>query len=123
MKKILIIDDNEEFKEFIRDYFSSIGYDIVLCGNAKDGVSAAVREKPDLIFLDVMMPEKTGIEIIREFQEYEEIKKVPVIVLTGTYLESNMKEIFSIEPNCRAFLAKTVDIPLLEKKVFELIGK
>ncbi|GAB4028577.1 MAG: hypothetical protein Fur0012_01160 [Elusimicrobiota bacterium] len=123
MKKILIIDDNEEFKEMIHDYFSSLGYLVYDCDSGKTGIPRAKEILPDLIFLDVMMPDKTGIEVIRELQEDEDTKKIPVIVITGSYFEGNMKEVFSVEANCREFLTKTTDLSILEKKVLDIIGK
>ncbi|MEW5951543.1 MAG: response regulator [Elusimicrobia bacterium] len=123
MKKIFMIDDNEEFKDMIHDYFSSIGYEVILASSGKNSVKESLTVKPDLIFLDVMMPDKSGIEIIRELQEYDEMKKIPVIVITGSYFESNMKEVFSAESNCREFLTKAIDLSVLEKKVFDIIGK
>lgn len=123
MKKILIIDDNAEFRTMVSDYFMVSNYLVVAAPDGLAGVKAAEKEKPDIILLDIMMPGKAGIEVLRELQCEPETSKIPVIVITGTYFEKGVSQLFKLEQNCKEFYPKTVDLALLQKKVEEITGK
>ena len=122
MKRILIIDDDVEFSAMISDYFRIFDYAVEQAGNGEDGIRAAKELKPCLIFLDVMMPDQGGIEVLRELQSCEETAKIPVVVITGTYFEKDILQLFQIENNCREFLPKTVDLLVLRKKVENILN-
>lgn len=123
MKVILIVDDNVEFREMLADYFRDLEYMVEIANNGREGIQKARSIKPDIILLDVMMPDIGGIEVLRELQTYEETISIPVIVITGTYFDKNMYEIFKIESNCKAFLSKTTDLSDIHKKIEALISK
>lgn len=123
MKIILIVDDNIEFREMMADYFKDVGYTVELAGNGKEGIAKARAIRPDVIILDVMMPDMGGIEVLRELQSYEETLSIPVMVVTGTYFDKNMYELFKIESNCKEFLSKTTELSIIQKKVELLLSK
>ena len=123
MKIILIVDDNIEFREMMADYFKDIGYNVEVADNGREGVNKARAIKPDIILLDVMMPDVGGIEVLRELQSYEETVSIPVIVITGTYFDKNMYELFRLETNCKEFLSKTTELAVINKKIESLINK
>jgi len=123
MPNILIIDDNAEFKTMISCYFTDLGYKVELADNGREGLSKAKICKPDIILLDVMMPDIGGIEVLKELQTCDETSAVPVIVITGTYFDSNMSELFKQESNCRYFLSKTTELAEVEKKIDSILKK
>ena len=123
MPAILIIDDNAEFKTMISCYFTDQGYKVELADNGREGLSKAKICKPDIILLDVMMPDIGGIEVLKELQTSDETSAVPVIVITGTYFDSNMSELFRQEPNCKYFLSKTTELAEVEKKIDSILKK
>jgi len=123
MKTILIIDDNIEFREMMVDYFRDIGYTMEMADNGRDGINKARAIRPDIILLDVMMPDIGGIEVLRELQSYEETISIPVIVITGTYFDKNMYELFRLESNCREFLSKTTELSIISKKIESILNK
>ena len=79
-KKILIVDDEPQIVEICRDYLKAAGYDTVTANNGVQGVSLARREKPDLIVLDLMMPEMDGLDVTRAIRRESD---VPIIMLTA----------------------------------------
>src|SRR5689334_16258238 len=79
-KKILIVDDEPQILEICRDYLKAAGYETVTAGDGAQGISQAHREKPDLIVLDLMMPEMDGIEMTRAIRRES---NVPIIMLTA----------------------------------------
>jgi DNA-binding response OmpR family regulator len=85
-KKILIIDDEPQIVEICQDYLRAAGYDTVTAGNGVQGVSLARREKPDLIVLDLMMPEMDGLDVCRTLRRDSD---VPIIMLTARVEETD----------------------------------
>jgi len=123
MAKILVIDDNMEFTTLMSYYFTVQKYTVQLANSGREGLEKAKSFKPDIILLDVMMPDVGGIEVLRELQTYEGVSSVPVIVLTGTYFDKNMSDIFRQEPNCREFLSKTAELSYISKKIETFLKK
>ncbi|MBI5946410.1 MAG: response regulator transcription factor [Chloroflexi bacterium] len=85
-KKILLIDDEPEIVEISRDYFKSAGYDVVTAKDGLIGLQTARREKPDLIVLDLMMPEMDGLDFCRAIRRESD---VPIIMLTARVEETD----------------------------------
>jgi CheY-like chemotaxis protein len=116
--KMLIIDDDDEFKDMLSFYFKDTqGYALEKAGNGREGLQKARLMQPDIIILDVMMPDMGGIEVLRELQTDTDTSGIPVIVLTASVFDNKMSDLFRQESNCREFLPKDIDIALLHKKV------
>lgn len=121
--KILIIDDNMEFRMMISDYFSELGFEVLEAEDGKTGLEMSKKVEPDIIFLDVMMPDIGGIEVLRELGADDDTRKVPVFIITGSYFESKMNQLFMQESNCKEFLSKTAELAVIQKKVEAILGK
>ncbi len=80
-KKILIVEDDEQFLWIIRQSFSAVGFPVVSAGDGEEGLKMIEEEKPDLILLDIMMPKMNGIEMAQQMK----LKGVttPIIFLTN----------------------------------------
>jgi two-component system alkaline phosphatase synthesis response regulator PhoP len=85
-RKILLIDDQPEIVEVCRDYFKSAGYDVITANNGLTGLQSSRREKPDLIVLDLMMPEMDGLDFCRAIRRES---GVPIIMLTARVEETD----------------------------------
>ena len=84
MKKILIIDDEKDFGFFLKQNLEFGGkYSVMVATNGKDGIATAARQRPDLILLDVIMPQMSGFEVLRTLKETQETTSIPVIMLTA----------------------------------------
>jgi two-component system phosphate regulon response regulator PhoB len=82
-KKILIIDDEPDMVTFLCTLLEDNGYETVTAADGEEGLTKCKTEKPDLISLDLLMPNKTGIKMFRELRKDDEIKNIPVIMVTG----------------------------------------
>jgi len=82
-KKILIVDDDLDVRIYVRTLFEPSGYAPVVARNGNEGLLKAKQISPDLIILDVMMPEAGGVSMYRELKADQELKDIPVIMLTG----------------------------------------
>jgi len=85
-KKILVIDDEPQIVEICRDYIKAAGYDVVSASNGSEGLFKSRLEKPDLIVLDLMMPEMDGFEFCRTIRREND---VPIIMLTARVEETD----------------------------------
>jgi CheY-like chemotaxis protein len=82
-KKILIIDDEPDVLVFLGTLLKKNGYEVCEACNGEEGMRKVAEEKPDLVCLDLLMPEKTGIKMYREMRKDAALKSVPVIMVTG----------------------------------------
>ena len=81
-KKILIVDDELDMRIFLCNLLGNCGYKPIDAGDKDQGMQKAVRDKPALIILDISMPKESGIQMYRELKEHEELKNVPVIMMS-----------------------------------------
>ena len=82
-KKILVVDDEADVRTFLTTVLEKAGYQTI---TAKDGVEAYAltqQEKPDLVILDLMMPNKTGTDYTRKLSKDKELSRIPIIVVSG----------------------------------------
>ena len=91
-KKILAIDDENDVLVIIKSALKSEGYDVLTANNGYDGLAIAQDDKPDLILLDLMMPEMDGFEVLENLRDNETTMDIPVIVLTGLSERGKIRE-------------------------------
>jgi len=82
-KKILIVDDEIEQIEYASTVLEASGYTPVIAMDGKEGMKKVKEEKPDLILMDIMMPERGGVGMFQDLKHDEETKNIPVIIVTG----------------------------------------
>lgn len=82
-KTILAIDDESDILLIIRTALESEGYKVLTASNGPDGIASAKEAKPDLIVLDVMMPDMDGFEVLRRLRADDATLDIPVVMLTG----------------------------------------
>jgi DNA-binding response OmpR family regulator len=85
-KKILVVDDEPKIAEICQDYLQAAGYEVVTATTGPEGLSAARREKPDLVVLDLMLPEMDGLDVCRTLRRESD---VPIIMLTARVEETD----------------------------------
>ncbi|MHB0996850.1 MAG: response regulator [Elusimicrobiales bacterium] len=119
---MLIIDDNVEFRTMVSDYFTDLGFTVEIAGDGREGLAKAKAIRPHIILCDVMMPDMGGIEVVRGLQTEDDTRSIPVLIITGSFFDKNMNDLFRQESNCREFLSKTVELSFLEKKVASLLA-
>jgi CheY-like chemotaxis protein len=82
-KKILIIDDDPIVVKYLKNIFTENGYETCTAGSGVEGTEVVKREKPDLITLDLQMPEEWGPRFFRKLTQDKQFKNIPVIVISG----------------------------------------
>jgi CheY-like chemotaxis protein len=81
--KILVVDDEQDVTTFIGTLLEDNGYTAIKASNGKEGFEKAKSEQPDLILLDISMPEETGVRMYRHLSEDKQTARIPVVILTG----------------------------------------
>ncbi|ROL62544.1 response regulator [Bacteroidetes/Chlorobi group bacterium ChocPot_Mid] len=122
-KKILIVDDEEDIVTYLQTLFGENGYNVITAGNGVDAVRMAKAEKPDMITLDITMPEESGVKAFRELQESSETQNIPVIIVSG--VDPEFKKFISSRKQVKppaAYFEKPIDREELLNKVKEIIG-
>ncbi|MGA1796805.1 MAG: response regulator [bacterium] len=93
-KTILCIDDQKDIRDLLSDYLDMLGFRVVTAEDGEDGLKKALEVRPDLIFLDIMMPKKNGYAVLRELKANSELWDIPVIIVS---VQSEMKEMCQLE--------------------------
>ncbi len=82
-KKILVVDDEKDMVIYLTTLLEDNGYDTLSAGDGQEGLNRARADGPDLILLDITMPEKSGVKLYRELREDAALMKIPVVIVTG----------------------------------------
>ena len=90
--KILVVDDTEANLKLLRALLKGAGYEVLTASSGTDGLKASASEGPDLILLDIMMPDLTGFEVCQRLRSAAETRHTPVVFLTALHeMEDHMK--------------------------------
>ncbi len=115
MKKILIVDDEPGIIKVIQTRLEANKFEVFCASDGKKALEVARKEKPDCIVLDVIMPEMDGFSVVQEIKRDDEIKKIPIIILTA---KEELGDIFEMEGVCN-YLTK----PFNSEELIEKINK
>ncbi len=119
-KRILIVDDEQDIRTYLSTLLEDQGYGTV---QAKDGLEAMQQVQagtPDLITLDISIPEKSGVKFFRDFKSDERWKKIPIIIVTG--VSEDFKKFISSRqqvPAPEGFISK----PINQEEILTLVKK
>ena len=124
--KILIVDDQPSEVKMVKMALERADYEVIYAYNGKEGIEKAKRQKPNLIILDIMMPEKDGFIACGELKKTPETSTIPIIVLTSlessTLLFPDM-ESAADSPHADEYIDKPVDPNFLLQRVKRLLKK
>jgi len=119
-KKLLVIDDSDQIRWFLKHVFNK-EYQILEARNGQDGINVALKEEPDLILCDVMMPVKDGYETCREIKNDPKMAQTPVVMLTAKVESEDV--ITGIEAGADDYITKPFDVEILRSRINSLMKK
>jgi len=125
MKKILLVDDDVDFCEATKLLLDNTGYEVVLAYDGNEGLEKVRAEKPDLVILDVMMPEMNGYDVCVVLKADPELKKIPVILLTAVdqaLFKTTYTQAMGLMNEAQDYNAKPVEPGELVKRVEDLLS-
>ena len=117
--RILVIEDHEDNRRIVRDLLTSCGYDIVEAATGADGVQLAIAQRPDLILMDIDLPDIDGYEATRRLKADPALRSIPVVAVTSYALSGD--EARAMAAGCEAYVAKPFSPRALLAKVQELV--
>jgi DNA-binding response OmpR family regulator len=82
-KRVLVVDDDALIGQYVRDVLEQVGHSVTVVRNGKDGLATARKQRPDLILLDVMMPELNGFQVCEALRGDTTLEAIPVVMLTA----------------------------------------
>ena len=112
-KTVLIVEDNELNMKLFRDLLEAHGIGTVETRNGKAVLDLARRNRPDLILMDIQLPEVSGLDVTRWLKEDEELKSIPVIAVTAFAMKGDEQKIR--EGGCHDYISKPISVtPFME---------
>ena len=122
-KRILIVDDEQDIRTYLSTLLEDQGYATVLAKDGVEGMQQVQNAPPDLVTLDISMPEKSGIKFFREMKSSEQWKKIPIIIVTG--VSEDIKKFISSRqqiPAPEGFVPKPINQAEILGLVRKLLG-
>ncbi|MGQ4272970.1 response regulator [Terrihabitans sp. B22-R8] len=107
-KTILIVEDNELNMKLFNDLLEANGYATVQTRNGVEAIALARMHMPDLILMDIQLPEVSGLQVTRWLKDDEDLKKIPVIAITAFAMKGDEERIR--EGGCEAYLSKPISV-------------
>ena len=119
-RKVLIVEDNALNMRLFSDLLESTGYETLQCGDGGKAVGLALEEQPDLIIMDIQLPDVSGLDIARWLKDDERTAGIPVLAVTAFAMRTD--EMLVREAGCEGYLSKPIQIKPFLKTVDDLIA-
>lgn len=116
--KILVVDDDVEIDEFIQSYFKRRNYDVFIANSAKQALPIIKEENPQIMLLDINLPDMNGIDLFKTVRQFNSLIKV--IVVSGHDLGTNMAKEFK-DLDIFKFMCKPIMLPDLEEVIAKAV--
>jgi two-component system cell cycle response regulator DivK len=121
MKTILIVEDNEKNMKLARDILRAKGYATLEAANGLDGVRLALERRPDLVLMDIQLPDINGIEAFERIRAHPQTAKVPVVAFTASVTANDRSRIG--DAGFDGFLGKPINLKEFVETVRRLLGE
>lgn len=118
--KVLVVDDSDIIRHALRTFFEDYNFEVITCLDGLEGVKKAVEFVPNIIFLDLMMPNFDGIKMLQVIKVLDKIKDIPVIVISANTDRRNV--LAAIENGANRVLSKPLQKEILIRYVNEILG-
>ena len=117
MKRILIVEDNELNMKLLRDVLEAYGYATITTAQGAASLALARENRPDLILMDLQLPDISGYDAVRQLKDHEETRLIPVVAVTAFAMIGDERK--ALTCGCDAYLAK----PILLRDFLNLVEK
>jgi two-component system cell cycle response regulator DivK len=107
-KVVLVIEDNEQNMILFRDILEARGYNVLQATNGMEGWRSACENHPDLIVMDIQLPDVSGLEIARRLKDHEILRSIPIVAVTAFAMSGNEDKI--LENGCDAYISMPISV-------------
>jgi two-component system, cell cycle response regulator DivK len=118
-RRILVVEDQEDNRQILRDLLANAGYEMIEAGDGEQAVAAANEHRPDLILMDIQLPELDGYEATRRIKANPALKHIPVIAVTSYALAGDEEK--TRAAGCDGYIAKPFSPRKLLNTIKELL--
>src|SRR5688500_16937983 len=108
IKKVLVVEDNELNMKLFHDLLEAHGYQTVQTRNGNEVLDLARRENPDLILMDIQLPEVSGLDVTRWLKADADLRKIPIIAITAFAMKGDEQKIR--EGGCEDYISKPISV-------------
>ncbi|MGD2179164.1 MAG: response regulator [Anaerolineae bacterium] len=119
--RILYIEDNDENRLLVRRVLEAEGHTVFEAIDGSSGLEAAMDVEPDLVLLDISLPEVDGYDLAERFQEMEELDGVPVLAVTANVMKGDRER--TLAAGCDGYIPKPIDIDRLPEQIKEALQR
>jgi two-component system cell cycle response regulator DivK len=112
---ILYIEDNADNRTLIRRILTAEGYVVIEAGSAPEALQAITTARPNLILMDINMPEVDGYTLTSRIREMQGFESIPIVALTANVMRGDRER--SLEAGCDGYIQKPIDIDLLPQQI------
>lgn len=120
-RKILIVEDNELNLKLFRDLLEAHGYETFETKDGQEALSIARNVRPDLILMDIQLPEISGLDITKRLKADDEVSHIPVIAVTAFAMKDDEEMI--LNAGCEAYMSKPISIPVFIRTVQKFLNE
>ena len=108
MKRVLVVDDNEANIHLVRFILEKHGFEAIEATNGAEGVELTIKESPDLVLLDIQLPDIDGLEVVRRIRASEADSEIPIIALTSYAMPGDREKVLAA--GCNGYIVKPIDV-------------
>jgi len=119
-KTVLVVEDNELNMKLFHDLLEAHGYNIIKTRNGLEALDLARTHRPDLILMDIQLPEVSGLEVTKWIKEDDELRVIPIIAVTAFAMKGDEERIR--QGGCEAYLSKPISIGKFIETVKTYLG-
>jgi two-component system cell cycle response regulator DivK len=119
-KTVLVVEDNELNMKLFHDLLEASGYNIVQTRSGLEAIDLAREHRPDLILMDIQLPEVSGLEVTKWIKEDDELRTIPVIAVTAFAMKGDEERIR--QGGCEAYLSKPISVNTFLDTVKSYLG-
>jgi two-component system cell cycle response regulator DivK len=120
-KRILIVEDNDLNLKLFRDLLTAHGYDTIETKEGIEAIRLTKEERPNLILMDIQLPEISGLDVTRRLKADEAIRDIPIIAVTAFAMKDDEEKILSA--GCEAYISKPISIIPFLNTVRRFLGE
>jgi two-component system, cell cycle response regulator DivK len=119
-KTVLVVEDNELNMKLFHDLLQASGYNILQTRNGLEAIDIAREHRPDLILMDIQLPEVSGLEVTKWIKEDDDLRSIPVIAVTAFAMKGDEERIR--QGGCEAYLSKPISVATFLSTVKSYLG-
>ncbi len=120
MKKVLVIEDNEDNMELITFILEAGNFETIRAETGQQGVALAIEKRPDFIILDIQLPDIMGTEVLKQIRSSEIGNSIPIIAMTSFAMAGDRNKL--LRAGCDGYIEKPIDPALVMTQIQQVIG-